>query len=155
MIRLRFQLPWDFASVATVINNYAVIRIKWKCHIDAIANEVDFHKGDNVPCLQTSVMTAIIIFLWRLVWSKFSMLPGTAATCVWVIWLYNQNTNIITYTRTPLTLYPGGWWWQRRWLLLYSPCSSLGHLPTLAALCFYAEVLPHCGAGNGSSSNIN
>lgn len=100
-------------------------------------------------------MTAIIFFLWRLVWSKFSMLLGTAATCVWVIWLYNQNMNIIIYTHTPLTSYPWGL------LLLQSSCGISGHLPTLAAWrfqgrdCFYTGVLPHCGAGNSSSSDVS
>lgn len=67
------------------------------------------------------------IFLWQLVWSKFSMLPGTAATHVGVICLYNQNMNVIIYTHTALTPYPGGL------LPLRSPCGVWGQLPLHSA----------------------
>lgn len=93
----KFLLPWDFTSVATVINNYAAIRIKHKWHTDAILNEADF--------IQVTMCLAYKPACWQLscisfcVRSKYSTLLGrTAATCVWVIWLYYQNMNIIMYT---------------------------------------------------------
>lgn len=93
----KFLLPWDFTSVATVINNYAAIRIKHKWHTDAILNEADF--------IQVTMCLAYKPACWQLscisfcVRSKYSTLLGrTAATCVSVIWLYYQNMNIIMYT---------------------------------------------------------
>lgn len=121
MIWLRFHLPWDFASVVTVINNYEAIRTKWKCHIDVIINEVGFPRGDNVPCLQTSAMTATTYLCGNWCGPNF-LCSQEQQQHVGVIWLCNENMNVITDTHSLLWLYPRG-----------CCCALRGQLPLCAA----------------------
>lgn len=103
----------------------------------------------------TPVWWQTFFFSWQPVWSKFSMLLGRTATWVWVIWLYIQNINIFTHTHMLLWLCAQEGWCCCHCPLRASPVLLPREDTAGAGAALVLGVLPHCGVGNSSSSNIN